>query len=268
MINRNKWILGGVVIFVLYLIVKYGFLSALGIHVGENPKADLYLALTVIAFVVAGIIFQEKSQASKWIKTIGIFCLLTLLAMGMGSCYRSCTGKDDNKKNQKNSSQQIVPPTQGHPSEVKKASWGKLVTFTGQEPGGVKLCERNENIRYRSLKIELIGGPGIVDNTRGDMWPIWGADGFAPGWREHFFYPDVATPNAVLVVGGKPGDARIQNVCKFNKGETEITVEAPGDTPIYLYYHDAMIKQGDHYPYFEDNSGYFTFQVEIKEFYY
>ncbi len=159
------------------------------------------------------------------------------------------------------------PSIPENPSKVANRSWGKLVKFTGWEPNGVKLCEANENINYRKLKIELIGGPGIIDNTRGDKWPIWGADGFAGSkYQKDFLYPDVATPNAVLMILGKPGDAPVENVFRFEKDETEMTIKTPGDLPIYLYYHELRTKTGNRYPCHDNNRGYFTFQVKIEEF--
>lgn len=226
------------------------------------------LLITIGLAIWIGRHITSKST-KKWLRLIIVLCIALILN------YISWYQDNDDKKKSKTSetpgkSVKITsqkPTVLTNPSEVASRSWGKLVHFTGYEPDGIKLCEGNENINYRKLKIKLIGGPGILDHAGGYMWPIWGADGFIkPEYRKDFFYPDVAPPNAVLVVLGKPGDAPAENVFRFKEGETEMTIEAPGDLPVYLYYHELRTKVGDRYPSNDNNSGYFTFEVTIEEF--
>lgn len=247
--TKGKWILLGCLMLIPLLIRK--LLSNLGIQL--NSEAAFWLLLTIIAFFIIAIaIPKEYRKYVRWFAIL--FLLLTFTA-------NFCKKDTPDTKNSGNS----VPITSQKPvvaqnlSVVTKTDWGKLVRFTGREPDGVQLYETTQ--KGDLFKIALIGEPGIVDNRAGKIWPIWGADKFDLRWKKYFLYESKdIKPNAIIVMFGRPGTAKMEHVCTFDKGETEILIESPEDgLPLYLYYHEPIV-EGSFYC-FKNNRGYTTLQI-------
>jgi len=244
-----------------FVSLIYGLVAFLISRVAPNfllGAGFIWLLITIILIVHTN---SASAEAKKYLTISIVACVF--IALTYSACFQSCRRKIEKKLN----SETIAQAQSGNSvkiltglSQVQKTSWGRLVKFTGRDPDGVIGYETTKATKY---SIRLIGGPGITDNNQGEKLPIWGADGFAKGWEQYFLYPEVATPNSVLIVFGIPGDARIKNVHKFSKGKTELIVQSPGNVPLVLYYHEAnIVNQDGEYPYFQNNHGYFTFEVE------
>lgn len=249
--SKGKWILVACLMLIILLIRT--LLSNIGIQL--SAEAEIWLLLAIATFFVVNIIVPKDYR--RWVKIVPIL----FLALTLSSNYCKKDQKDNtpnsNSANQGNSVQITVPE---NPSVVTETDWGRLVRFTGREPDGVELYKTTS--RGEQFKITLIGEPGIVDNQSGKIWPIWGADAFAPKWRRYFLYESLnIKPNAIVVMFGKPGTAKMEHVCTFDKGETEIIVESPEDgLPLYLYYHEPLVKNSFYC--FKNNRGYTNLQIE------
>ena len=224
-----------------------------------------FLLLVTIGLIIwRGRHIEKKSTTKRWLGVAVVLCVI--LIFNYSSCSRknridTLSPKDQKETEQAKNNCLKTPIPAPNPSIVTETDWGRLVRFTAREHKGIagyKTTRRGDR-----FKISRIDRQGIIDNVKGQMWPVWGADRYLRGWRKHFLYPNIATPNTVLVLFGKPGNTRIQDIFKFPRNRTEIIVESPRDgAPLILYYHEAMILQNGRYPYYDNNEGYFTFQIE------
>lgn len=176
--SKEKWVATGVFSFILFFLIRDGFLAACGLDIVGNLRANFFLACTVFGFVALGVklIPEKYMRIGSLIPSI---CLLTLLAIGFSSCITSCNERRE-KKNAKIRGEYFKAVTESLPDEAKKEIIQEL--FRPQNQGAIVRIEpakpQEKSSPEKPGKIVKILSPGKKISTKSNWGQTIGTSTF------------------------------------------------------------------------------------------
>ncbi len=249
--NRNKWLQFGLLFVPAFYLIKMA-LCSLGFKI--DGKVEILLTVVVGGFLFAGIIAKKENKGRA--KLIPILCLLVLLSMGLGSCYRSCSNsKDQNTKpNLKNPGQTVTITTEPPALNI----WQQDVEIPGKNPEGDAFRVQKPG----NYDVTYLGGDIYDTPTDRGAYDIWGA-GYAEDWKESFPYfhiPDVKAPEALLIADGEVGKGN-GSICQFPDGQKTVRIWI--NQYIRFFRHEAFKPDINRNKFwcFQNNSGSWKFRI-------
>ncbi len=241
--NKSKWILAGILLFLIILIrlliSNFGWKISYGV--------SFWLLLVGIVFI-AMIVIPKQYKRYAFLFAF-IFLLLAI------STIRKEARKDD--KIPENQGQTVmiqnVPPSQ--------MIWQEDVEVTGKEfEGKIVLVEEPGWYEIRYLGGGIYDTP--EDKIRNTVYKIWGA-GYDREWKPYFIYsniPGVMGLEALLIVDGEVG-SESGKVCQFPDGKTSFKIWV--EKYVRFFRHEAFRPDinGNAYWCFQNNYGSWMFKI-------